>query len=122
MADSAAAAELSDNTLYLYTSLTAGSSHIITATSRLETILKANRIPFRAVDVATDEKARRIWSRRAGKRKLPGLVKDDMLVGVSELTSLLSSFHFNPSAPSIINRQRPPWLTCTMSNLGPRAD
>jgi hypothetical protein len=99
MADSAAAELLpTDNTLYLYTSLTAGSSHIITATSRLETILKANRIPFRAVDVATDEKARRIWGRRAGKRKLPGLVKDEMVVGVS----------------SIIGT-RSPWLTHAMS-------
>lgn len=66
--------------LYLFTSLTAGSSHIITATSRLETILKANRVPFLAVDCATDEKARRIWSRRAGKRKLPGLVKEGMVL------------------------------------------
>lgn len=66
--------------LFLFTSLTAGSSHILTATSRLETILKANRIPFRAVDIATDEKARRIWTRRAGKRKIPGLVKEAMIV------------------------------------------
>lgn len=62
--------------LFLFTSLTAGSSHVITATSRLETILKANRIPFRAIDTATNEKARRIWGRRAGKRKLPGLVRE----------------------------------------------
>ncbi|RAL66484.1 hypothetical protein DID88_006174 [Monilinia fructigena] len=37
-----------DPALYLYTSLTSGSSHIVTATSRLETILKANRIPFKS--------------------------------------------------------------------------
>ncbi|KEF57686.1 uncharacterized protein A1O9_05604 [Exophiala aquamarina CBS 119918] len=71
----------SDDTLYLYTSLTAGSSHIITATSRLETILKANKIPFRAVDVATDEKARMLWGRRSKGRKLPGLVKFGTIVG-----------------------------------------
>ncbi|KAK5063108.1 hypothetical protein LTR84_005184 [Exophiala bonariae] len=70
-----------DSTLYLYTSLTAGSSHIITATSRLETILKANKIPFRAVDVATDEKARMLWGRRSKGRKLPGLVKFGSIVG-----------------------------------------
>ncbi|KZF23681.1 hypothetical protein L228DRAFT_260462 [Xylona heveae TC161] len=84
MADSASKPTLSyssDPTLYLYTSLTAGSSHIISATSRLETILKANRVPFRAIDVATDEKARMLWGRRAGKRKLPGLVKEGMVVG-----------------------------------------
>ncbi|KAI9798978.1 MAG: hypothetical protein M1833_004331 [Piccolia ochrophora] len=70
-----------DPTLYLYTSLTAGSSHIITATSRFETILKANRIAFTPLDVATDEKARMLWGRRAGGKKLPGLVRRGMLVG-----------------------------------------
>ncbi|KAL9579867.1 MAG: hypothetical protein Q9212_004840 [Teloschistes hypoglaucus] len=81
MADSTPKSYHSDPNLYLYTSLTAGSSHIITATSRLETILKANRIPFQALDVATDEKARMLWGRRAGKRKLPGLVRMGMLIG-----------------------------------------
>lgn len=81
MADTAPQSYSSDPTLYLYTSLTAGSSHIITATSRLETILKANRIPFRALDVATDEKARMLWGRRSKGRKLPGLVRCGMIVG-----------------------------------------
>ena len=71
-----------DSTIYLYTSLTAGSSHIVTATSRLETILKANKIAFKAVDVATDENARRLWGRRAGRRKLPGLVRMGSVLGV----------------------------------------
>ncbi|KAK0946590.1 hypothetical protein LTR29_002058 [Friedmanniomyces endolithicus] len=70
-----------DPRLFLYTSLTAGSSHIITATSRMETILKANKIPFQAIDIATDEKARRLWQRRAAKRKLPGLVKEGYVIG-----------------------------------------
>ncbi|KAK2746882.1 hypothetical protein FQN55_005368 [Onygenales sp. PD_40] len=81
MADSTPLSPSEDPTLYLYTSLTAGSSHIITATSRMETILKANKIPFRAIDVATDEKARRLWSRRSRGKKLPGLVKFEMIVG-----------------------------------------
>ena len=72
-----------DPTLWLYTSLSSGSSTIVTATSRLETILKANRIPFKALDVATEEKARMLWGRRAGKRKLPGLVKQGMVLAVS---------------------------------------
>ncbi|KAL2868045.1 uncharacterized protein BJX67DRAFT_350941 [Aspergillus lucknowensis] len=72
---------MSDATLYLYTSLTAGSSHIITATSRLETILKANKIPFRAIDVATDDAARKLWGRRSKGKKLPGLVKYGTVVG-----------------------------------------
>ncbi|KAJ5521110.1 Glutaredoxin [Penicillium fimorum] len=70
-----------DSTLYLYTSLTAGSSHIVTATSRIETILKANKLPFRAVDVATDEAARKLWGRRSKGKKLPGLVKYGDIVG-----------------------------------------
>lgn len=80
-----------DPALYIFTSLTAGSSHIVTATSRLETILRANRIPFKAVDIATDEKARMLWGRRAGKdeggrlRKLPGLVQEGLVLGVSLL-------------------------------------
>jgi hypothetical protein len=55
----------------------------------METILKANRIPFRAIDIATDEKARMIWGRRAGKdesgrvRKIPGLVQMGLVIGVS---------------------------------------
>lgn len=69
-----------DPRLFLFTSLTAGSSHIITATSRLETILKANKLPFQAVDTATDEKARKLWGRRAGKKKLPGLVKEGYVI------------------------------------------
>jgi hypothetical protein len=73
---------MSDSTLYLYTSLTAGSSHIVTATARLETILKANKIPFRAIDVATDDAARKLWGRRSKGKKLPGLVKFGTVVGV----------------------------------------
>lgn len=73
---------MSDSTLYLYTSLTAGSSHIFTATARIETILKANRIPFKAIDVATDEQARKLWGRRSKGKKLPGLVKFNQVVGV----------------------------------------
>lgn len=62
--------------------------HIVTATSRLETILRANRVPFKALDLATDEKARMLWGRRAGKtaegkpRRLPALVQLGMVLGV----------------------------------------
>lgn len=91
MADSTPKSYSTDPALYLYTSLTSGSSHIVTATSRMETILKANRIPFRALDIATDEKARMLWGRRAGKdetgrpRKMPGLVQMGLVVGVNVL-------------------------------------
>ncbi|KAI0898225.1 hypothetical protein F4806DRAFT_457630 [Annulohypoxylon nitens] len=89
MADTKGTSYSTDPALYLYTSLTAGSSHIVTATSRLETILRANRVPFKAIDIATDEKARMLWGRRAGKdeggrvRKLPGLVQMGLVLGVS---------------------------------------
>ncbi|KAK3942753.1 hypothetical protein QBC46DRAFT_379348 [Diplogelasinospora grovesii] len=82
-----AASYSTDPALFIYTSLTAGSSHIVTATSRLETILRANRVPFKAIDIATDEKARMLWGRRAGKdesgrmRKLPGLVQEGLVLG-----------------------------------------
>ena len=77
-----------DPALYIYTSLTSGSSHIVTATARLETILRANKVPFKAIDIATDEKARMLWGRRAGKdeggrpRKIPGLVQEGLVLGV----------------------------------------
>jgi hypothetical protein len=74
-----------DPTLYLYTSLTAGSSHIVTATSRIETILKANRIPFKGVDTATDELARKLFQRRARGKKLPLLVKEGFVIAVRKM-------------------------------------
>lgn len=109
--DAAAAAKpgtsySTDPALYLYTSLTAGSSHIVTATSRLETILRANRVPFKAIDIATDEKARMLWGRRAGKdeggrlRKLPGLVQMGLVLGVC-FPHLSSSSLFSLSPPAL---------------------
>ncbi|KAF2146465.1 uncharacterized protein K452DRAFT_282633 [Aplosporella prunicola CBS 121167] len=71
----------SDNTLYLFTSLTAGSTHVVTATSRIETILRANRIPFTYIDTATNEEARKLYSRRAGGKKFPLLVKEGYVLG-----------------------------------------
>ncbi|KAK4695502.1 hypothetical protein P7C71_g2262, partial [Lecanoromycetidae sp. Uapishka_2] len=104
MAESTPKSYHTDPQLYLYTSLTAGSSQIITATSRLETILKANKIPFKALDVATDEKARMLWGRRAGKRKLPGLVRMGTIVGDLEEVEEWNEYgelreNVDPSAP-----------------------
>lgn len=70
------------DTIYLLTSLTAGSSSIITATSRLEHLLKSNKVPFKAVDLATDDRAKGLWGRRGGGKRLPGVVKDGMVLGV----------------------------------------
>ena len=113
MADSTPKSYHTDPNLYLYTSLTAGSSQIITATSRLETILKANRIQFQALDVATDEKARMLWGRRAGKRKLPGLVRMGMVVGVRpnspqhlSIPPLAEHIHIRPHLNSVYNSHK----------------
>lgn len=81
-----------DPALYIFTSLTAGNMHIVTATSRLETILRANRVPFKATDLSTDLKARQLWARRAGKtaegkpRKMPALVQMGDVLGVRRRT------------------------------------
>lgn len=78
------------DTIYLLTSLTAGSSSIITATSRLEHLLKSNKVPFKAVDLATDDRARVLWGRRGGGKRLPGVVKDGLVLGVSYFFCLFS--------------------------------
>ncbi|EXJ78410.1 hypothetical protein A1O1_08810 [Capronia coronata CBS 617.96] len=120
-----------DPALYLFTSLTAGSSHIITATSRLETILKANKIPFRAVDCATDEKARMLWGRRSKGRKLPGLVRYGEIIGDLEqieewneygelkdqVAASLNLGSLTTSSASIV--PEPPTTTSTPQRSGP---
>lgn len=70
-----------DKTLYVFTSLTAGSSHIVTATSRIETILRANRLHFTYIDTATNESARKLYGRRGRGKKLPLLVKQGEILG-----------------------------------------
>ncbi|RDA93844.1 hypothetical protein CP533_6392 [Ophiocordyceps camponoti-saundersi (nom. inval.)] len=110
--------------LFIFTSLTAGSSHIVTATSRLETILRANRVPFKAVDVATDEKARMLWGRRSGKdatgrpRKLPGLVQEGLVLGdlveiedwneYGELKQHVKIYYDEHTIPSIHDKPKQP--------------
>ncbi|EFY86606.1 hypothetical protein MAC_07384 [Metarhizium acridum CQMa 102] len=116
-----------DPALYIFTSLTAGSSHIVTATSRLETILRANRIPFKAVDIATDEKARMLWGRRAGKdeggrlRRLPGLVQEGLVLGdlveiedwneYGELKQHVKIYYDEHTIPNIHNKPPEPAKT-----------
>ncbi len=71
-----------DKNLYLFTSLTAGSSHIISATNRIETILKNARIPFTYIDTATNDSAKMLYQRRGKGKKLPFLVKEGFVIGV----------------------------------------
>ncbi|CAG9939699.1 unnamed protein product, partial [Clonostachys rosea f. rosea IK726] len=89
-----------DPALYIFTSLTAGSSHIVTATSRLETILRANR----------DGNGR--------VRKLPGLVQEGMVLGdiveieewneYHELKQHLKIYYDENTIPNINNKYPPP--------------
>lgn len=80
----------------------------------METILKANRIPFKAIDLATDEKARMLWGRRSGKdesgraRKIPGLVQMGLVIGVSETCP----FFWYPT-----DRHRILWKSRTGTNM-----
>ncbi|KAK6340129.1 hypothetical protein TWF730_001900 [Orbilia blumenaviensis] len=68
--------------LYIYLSLSSGSSTIDTGLRVLERILKANKIQFSVIDISTDDKARSIWTRRkTPKQKLPALVKDGSVIG-----------------------------------------
>lgn len=113
-----------DPALYIFTSLTAGSSHIVTATSRLETILRANRVPFKALDIATDDKARMLWRRRAGKdasgrpRKFPALVQEGLVLGdiveieewneYGELRQHVKIYYDEHTIPDIHHKHPPP--------------
>lgn len=71
-----------DTTLYLYTSLAADTSHVGEAVSRLETILEANKLPYRVVDINTDGAARALWDHSSTSRKFPALVQSGAIVGV----------------------------------------
>ena len=57
----------------------------MTATSRIETILKNNRIPFTYIDTATDESAKKLFQRRARGKKRPLLVKEGFVIAVSRM-------------------------------------
>jgi len=116
----AATSYSADPTLYLYTSLTAGSSHIITATSRLETILKANKIPFRALDCATDEKARMLWGRRSKGRKLPGLVKYGTIIGDLEQVEEWNEYGELKDQIAGFSELGAPAATLTTNTLAPK--
>jgi hypothetical protein len=50
--------------------------------------LKANKITYQIVDLATDEKAKKVWRWKGKGRKLPGVVRisegDETVVGTLE--------------------------------------
>lgn len=66
--------------IYIFTSL-AGGMQIVNRTNRLTTILQANGIKFEYRDLGTDEEAKKIWRRYAGGKTLPGVARDDEVIG-----------------------------------------
>jgi glutaredoxin len=57
---------------------------------RIETLLKAQKIEYQIIDLATDEKAKKVWRWRGKGRKLPGVVRvsedgETIIGGVDEL-------------------------------------
>lgn len=66
--------------IYVYTSL-AGGMQIVNRTNRLVTILQANGIKFEYRDLGTDEEAKKIWRRYAAGKTLPGVARDDEVIG-----------------------------------------
>lgn len=67
--------------VFIYTSLASGTHHMIPETRRLAALLDAHAITYEYVDLATNARSKRIWKyRNKTDRKLPGLVRDDLVV------------------------------------------
>ena len=61
----------------------------MSAQLRIETMLKGNKIRYEIVDLATDERAKKVWRRRGQGKKLPGVVRmdeegDETIIGTLE--------------------------------------
>jgi hypothetical protein len=57
---------------------------------RIETILKAQKIAYEIVDLATDERAKKVWRWHGKGRQLPGVVRvteegETVIGGLKEL-------------------------------------
>jgi hypothetical protein len=83
------------NKVYLYTSLAGYGIHIVSDTNRLQGILKAYKIDFELVDLGTNDRAKRIWRYRGQGRKLPAVVRDDEVKGVSFSVAMLLHVNFH---------------------------
>ncbi|CAN6637037.1 hypothetical protein TRVA0_016S00914 [Trichomonascus vanleenenianus] len=83
--DSSSSSDSSDSDdepqIYLFTSFTSGDRRVMGDTHRLHTMLKANDIDFTVVDLATNERAKRLWRLRGKDRRLPAVVREDEIVG-----------------------------------------
>lgn len=81
---------MSDSTLYLYDSLSAETSHTIANLSRIETTLAACDVPYKVIDVTTDDKALELWDSQSNGRTLPALVKFGRVICVCPPSSTAS--------------------------------
>lgn len=66
--------------VFLYTSFCSGTHYIPSDTNRMAHILSSYDIKFQYVDLATNERAKRIWKRRSHGRRLPGVVRNDEIL------------------------------------------
>uniref|UniRef100_A0A060TD33 ARAD1B21076p n=1 Tax=Blastobotrys adeninivorans TaxID=409370 RepID=A0A060TD33_BLAAD len=67
--------------IYIYTSFTSGTHYVTPDTYRLAAILEAHDIKFEVIDLATNERAKRLWKLWGKGRRLPAVVRDDEVVG-----------------------------------------
>ncbi|KAK9453007.1 hypothetical protein V1511DRAFT_506241 [Dipodascopsis uninucleata] len=85
-----------DSKIYIYTSFTGGTffgHNIAAATSRLQTIFRSNDIVYELVDTATNERAKKMWSRWARGKRLPGVFKGKDFVGNFEVIEEANEFN-----------------------------
>lgn len=70
----------------LITSFTSSDMYLPANTDRIEMILKVNNIPYEIVDLASNDKVKRLVKWRGKDKKMPLIVRDDEIVGVSNMT------------------------------------
>ncbi|ODQ64418.1 hypothetical protein NADFUDRAFT_83892 [Nadsonia fulvescens var. elongata DSM 6958] len=78
--------------IFIYTSYNSGIFNIVSKTNRLELILKGNQIKYSLVDLATDDKAKRVWRYGSKGKLLPGVVRDDEVIGDLEYIEELNEY------------------------------
>ncbi|KAF5093215.1 hypothetical protein D0Z03_002503 [Geotrichum reessii] len=66
--------------VFLYTSFSSAMINMVSRTNRMAHILESHKIKFTYVDVATDERAKRLWRWKSKGRMLPGIVRDGEII------------------------------------------
>lgn len=83
--DGSGSANAADNLqkVQLITSFASSDMYLPANTDRIEMILKVNKIPYEIVDLASNDKAKRLVKWTGKDKKLPLVVRDNEIVGVS---------------------------------------